>query len=302
MKWIANEEDVGSRLDIFLQKKNEGKTRSHIKHWIEDDLVLVNGNKVKSGYNLKLGDEIDLKPVVEKVLSSKPQDIPIDIVYQDKDIAVINKSQGMVVHPAVSNYDGTLVNALMYNLDNLSSINGVIRPGIVHRLDKDTSGLLVVAKNDQAHVSLSEQIANKTCKRIYWAIVEGVVKSNGEIITQIGRDPKNRLKMAVLESGKGKTAHTIFRVIKTWDKYSLVEFELKTGRTHQIRVHSAYMHHPIVGDKLYNPNKCKFNLNGQLLHAKKLTLIHPTTHKEMTFECDLPDYFERVISILDNSK
>ena len=238
--------------------------------------------------------------IVEKVLTSEPQDIPIDIVYQDEDIAVINKEQGMVVHPATNNYDNTLVNALMFNLDSLSGINGVIRPGIVHRLDKDTSGLLVVAKNDNAHINLSEQISSKTCKRIYWALVEGIVKEDGELITNFGRDPKNRLKMAVLE--KGKVAHTKYRVIETFDKYTLVEFELKTGRTHQIRVHSAYIHHPIVGDKLYNNNKCKFNLNGQLLHAKKLILSHPKTGKELCFESDLPKYFGDVLEVLRNKK
>jgi len=187
----------------------------------------------------------------------------------------------------------------MFKLDNLSSINGVIRPGIVHRLDKDTSGLLVVAKNDKAHVNISNQIATKTCRRIYWALVDGVVKSDGEIITNIGRDPKNRLKMAVVEDGK--TAHTIYRVLKVFDKYSLVEFELKTGRTHQIRVHSSYLGHPIVGDKLYNNNKCKFKLNGQLLHAKRLIIKHPTTLEEMTFDSNLPMYFANVLKSLEKS-
>ena len=202
----------------------------------------------------------------------------------------------MVVHPAIKNYDNTLVNALMFKLNNLSSINGVIRPGIVHRLDKDTSGLLVVAKNDEAHVNLSNQIADKTCKRIYWALVEGNVKEDGELVTNFGRDPKNRLKMAVLK--EGKVAHTKYRVLQLYKGYSLVEFELKTGRTHQIRVHSAYINHPIIGDKLYNTNKCKFNLDGQLLHAKKLILCHPSTNKEMVFESELPEYFENVLNSL----
>jgi 23S rRNA pseudouridine1911/1915/1917 synthase len=186
----------------------------------------------------------------------------------------------------------------MFNLDSLSGINGVIRPGIVHRLDKDTSGLLVVAKNDKSHLNLSEQISSKTCRRIYWALVDGQVKEDGEIITNFGRDPKNRLKMAVVSNGK--IAHTIYRVLEIFDKYSLVEFELKTGRTHQIRVHSAYMHHAIVGDKLYNNNKCKFNLNGQLLHAKKLMLKHPRTNEDLIFESKLPKYFEDILSVLRN--
>lgn len=300
MEWEINNESCGQRLDVFLQNQNQDKTRSHIKHWITNGDVLVNDKVVKAGYGLKVGDKVILKEIVEKVLSAKPQDIDVEIVYEDDDIAVVNKPQGMVVHPAISNYDGTLVNALMFKLDSLSSINGVIRPGIVHRLDKDTSGLLVVAKNDMAHVSLSEQISKKTCKRIYWALVEGIVKSDGEIITNIGRDPKNRLKMAVVD--KGKVADTKYRVLETYSNSSLVEFELGTGRTHQIRVHSAYMHHPIVGDKLYNPNKCKFNLNGQLLHAKKLTLNHPRTGETMTFETQLPEYFQKVLNTIKTKK
>jgi len=227
MQWIINNEDVAVRLDVFLSKQYPDKTRSHIKHWIEDGIVKVNEKKVKAGYSLKLNDVVDMGEVVEKVLSAEPQDIPIDIIYEDEDLAVINKEQGMVVHPATSNYDNTLVNALMFRLKNLSSINGVVRPGIVHRIDKDTSGLLVVAKNDMSHVNLSEQIASKTCRRIYWALVDGVVKSDGELITNMGRDPKNRLKMAVLD--EGKHAHTIYRVLKVYDKYSLVEFELIVG-------------------------------------------------------------------------
>lgn len=299
MEWKITKDNVGRRLDIFLQNEFQDKTRSHIKHWIDNADVLVNGKTVKAGYSLRENDIINLGEIEEKVLSAKPQDIPIDIVYEDEDLAVINKPQGMVVHPAINNYDGTLVNALMYKFDSLSSINGVIRPGIVHRLDKDTSGLLVVAKNDNAHVSLSNQIATKECKRIYWALVDGVVKSDGEIKTLIGRDKKNRLKMAV--TNDGKVAETMYRVLEVLGNYTFVEFELKTGRTHQIRVHSAYLHHPIVGDKLYNNNKCKFNLNGQLLHAKKLILTHPRTNKLMTFECELPDYFKKVLINL-NSK
>ena len=299
MEWIVTNEDKNVRLDIFLQNLNPEKSRSHIKHWIENGDVKVNDKVVKAGYSLKENDVVTLGHIEEKVLSVKPQNIDIDIVYEDKDLAVINKPQGMVVHPAINNYDGTLVNALMYKLDSLSSINGVIRPGIVHRLDKDTSGLLVVAKNDNAHISLSNQIASKECRRIYWALVDGIVKSDGEIKTCIGRDPKNRLKMAVLN--EGKIAETKYKVLEILGNYTLVEYELKTGRTHQIRVHSAYMHHPIVGDKLYNNNKCKFNLNGQLLHAKKLILTHPTTREVMKFESELPEYFKKVLLSL-NSK
>ncbi len=299
MDWKITKDNVGQRLDVFLQNENQGKTRSHIKHWIERGDVVVNNKQVKAGYSLKEGDVIFLGEIEEKVLSAKPQDIPIDIVYEDSDLAVINKPQGMVVHPAINNFDGTLVNALMYKLDSLSSINGVIRPGIVHRLDKDTSGLLVVAKNDKSHVNLSNQISSKECRRIYWALVDGVVKNDGEIKTYMGRDPRNRLKMAVLESGK--IAETKYRVLENLGNYTLVEFELKTGRTHQIRVHSAYIHHPIVGDNLYNSNKCKFNLKGQLLHAKKLILTHPSSQKEMAFESVLPDYFKKVLTSLNST-
>lgn len=292
---ITNE-NIGLRLDKFLQDVYPDKTRSHIKHWIDDGVVLVNNGKVKAGYSLKLNDEVFVGEVIEKIADAGPQDIPIDIIYEDNDLVIVNKEQGMVVHPAIKNYDGTLVNALMHSIKDLSSINGVIRPGIVHRLDKDTSGLMVVAKNDMAHVNLSEQISRKSCRRIYWALVDGIVKSDGEIITQFGRDSKNRLKMAVVE--KGKIAHTKYKVLEIFDKYTLCEFELKTGRTHQIRVHSAYIHHPIVGDKLYNTNKCKFNLNGQLLHAKKLILNHPVTNQEMIFESELPEYFVKILNIL----
>lgn len=302
MQLKINNEDVGLRLDRYLQLLYPEHTRSHIKHWIEDGIVTINGNIVKAGYVLRSTDNIEMGVVEEKVLSAEPQDIPIDIIFEDDDIAIINKPQGLVVHPAVGNCDGTLVNALLFRLKSLSSINGVIRPGIVHRLDKDTSGLMVVAKNDNAHVNLAEQISTKRCRRIYWALVEGNVNENGEIITNIGRDEKNRLKMAVVDSTKGKIAHTNYRVLKNYDGYTLMEFELKTGRTHQIRVHSAYLHHPIVGDPLYNNNKCKFKLNGQLLHAKKLILTHPSTNKEMTFECDLPDYFANVLKGLKETK
>lgn len=298
MQLKINSEDVGIRLDRYLQSLYPEHTRSHIKHWIEDGVVLVNGKSVKAGYLLKGTDNVELGEIEERVLSTKPQDIPIDIVYEDEDIAIINKPQGLVVHPAVGNYDGTLVNALLFRLKNLSSINGVVRPGIVHRLDKDTSGLMVVAKNDKAHTKLAEQISSKECRRIYWALVDGIVKEDGEIITNIGRDEKNRLKMAVVDEGKGKIAHTMYRVLRVYEGYTLMEFELKTGRTHQIRVHSTYLHHPIVGDPLYNSKKSKFNLNGQLLHAKKLILTHPSSGKELVFESDLPEYFKDVLNKL----
>lgn len=298
MQWIIENDSVGMRLDIFLLTKFVDKSRSSIKHLIDDSTILINGKNVKAGYILRINDVVDVGEIQEKVLSSQPQDLPIDVVYEDDDLAVINKKQGMVVHPAVKNYDNTLVNALMFRLKNLSSINGTVRPGIVHRIDKDTSGLLVVAKNDFAHVNLSKQIANKECRRVYWALCDGRVSGDGEIVTSIGRHPKNRLKMAVVDGGK--LAHTLYKVLKIFNGYSLVEFELKTGRTHQIRVHSAHLNHPIVGDKLYNYNKSKFSLDGQLLHAKKLIFNHPRTGKEMVFESQLPEHFQKILNILDN--
>jgi len=301
-KLVVSNDFEKERLDKFLLSNITEHTRSYIKNLIESGKVLVNGKEItKAGYSLKTGDEIEFELFEPIPLEAKAENIPLDIIYEDEDLLVINKPQGMVVHPAVKNYEGTLVNALLYNVKDLSGINGVMRPGIVHRLDKETSGLLLVAKNDFAHNSLSSQIQTKTCKRYYKALVQFVLKEgSGEVKTYFGRDPKNRLKMAVLD--EGKIAHTKYRVLDVFDKYSLVEFELKTGRTHQIRVHSAYLHHPIVGDKLYNYNKCKFNLEGQLLHAKKLILNHPKTGKEMVFECDLPDYFIKILNNLKKEK
>jgi len=297
---IINVTVSGVRLDKYLQENFPDFSRSQIKKSIDLGQVTVNGEKVKAGYELKVGDRIEYVLEDTKTITAKPQEIDIDIVYEDDDIIVINKAQGMVVHPAVGNREGTLVNALLYKTNSLSNVNGDIRPGIVHRIDKDTSGLLVVAKNDKAHKNLSEQISSKTCKRYYFALLQGVLKdSQGEIITNIGRDPKNRLKMSVLPADKGKIAHTLYKVIKYYKGYSFCEFELKTGRTHQIRVHSAYLRHAIVGDSLYNNNPCKFKLNGQLLHAYKLVLVHPTTNKEMVFEAPIPTYFQKVLDSLE---
>jgi len=293
-------EDVGKRLDVFLQEKNIEKTRSFFKNLIEDEKILVNNKKVKAGYALKLNDEITLDELPVPMTNAEAEDIKLDIVYEDDDFAVINKPQGMVVHPAVKNTTGTLVNALLFNIKNLSGINGVLRPGIVHRLDKDTSGLIVIAKNDFAHTSLANQIATKTCRRIYRCIVNGNVKSDsGEIITNIGRDPKNRLKMAVVPSNQGKVAISRYKVLEYFKGYSYMEWELKTGRTHQIRVHCVHLKNPIVGDKLYNNIKQKFNLNGQLLHAYKLILRHPRTDEEMEFTAELPEYFTKVLNSLE---
>ena len=300
-KYVITQEHVGQRLDVFVTQVNSDITRSNIKHKIEEGVILVNDKTVKAGYALKLNDVVSIGDIELKPMEAKPEDIALDIVYEDEDLAVINKPQGMVVHPAVGNVEGTLVNALLYRLENLSGINGVLRPGIVHRIDKDTSGLLVVAKNDFAHNSLASQIAKKDCRRIYYALLQGNLKTDtGTVITHIGRDKKNRLKMAVVSESEGKLAHTEYKVLARYNGYTLVEFELKTGRTHQIRVHSKHLGYPIVGDKLYNPNKCKFSfVDGQLLHAKKLVLTHPRDGRVMEFEVDLPDYFTKVLEVLE---
>ena len=287
----------GERLDVFLAEKT-GKTRSHIKTLIEVGKVTVNGKAEKAGKILKVGDEITVFYDEPKPLDLEPVDIPLDIVYQDKDLAVINKPQGLTVHAGNGVKGATLVNALLYHLDALSGINGVIRPGIVHRIDKDTSGLLVVAKNDKAHVSLAEQIKSKACRRIYIALLEGrLTADNGTIDTFIGRSEKNRTMMAVKNSGRKAVTH--YKVIKRYKGYTLCRFELETGRTHQIRVHARYMGHPIVGDKVYGTGKNAFGLNGQLLHAEKLILNHPSTGEEMEFTAPLPDYFKSVLDILE---
>lgn len=289
--------DKSERLDVFLSEKLD-KTRSAVKKLVDDGVITVNGNKVKAGRTLKIGEEISVNIPDPVKLDLEAENIPLDIIYQDKDIAIINKPQGMTVHAGNGTHGSTLVNALLYHLDSLSGINGVIRPGIVHRIDKDTSGLLVVAKNDAAHLSLSEQIKNKTCHRIYLALLEGTVKQNDGIIdTFIGRSDKNRTMMAVKDSGRRAVTH--FKVLKRYKEFTFAEFKLETGRTHQIRVHCKYIGHPIVGDPVYGYEKQKFKLNGQLLHAWKLELTHPSTGERMSFEAPLPDYFQAVLQKLD---
>lgn len=289
--------DKSERLDVFLSEKLD-KTRSAVKKLVDDGEITVGGNKVKAGRTLKIGEEIFVNIPDPVKLDLEAENIPLDIIYQDKDIAIINKPQGMTVHAGNGTHGSTLVNALLYHLDSLSGINGVIRPGIVHRIDKDTSGLLVVAKNDAAHLSLSEQIKNKTCHRIYLALLEGTVKQNdGVIDTFIGRSDKNRTMMAVKDSGRRAVTH--FKVLKRYKEFTFAEFKLETGRTHQIRVHCKYIGHPIVGDPVYGYEKQKFKLNGQLLHAWKLELTHPSTGERMSFEAPLPDYFQAVLQKLD---
>lgn len=292
--------EKSERLDVYLSEKLN-KTRSAVKKLVEDKNVTVNGKVEKAGKTLKEGDEITVVLPDPVKLDLEAENIPLDIIYQDEDIAIINKPQGMTVHAGNGVHGSTLVNALLYHLDSLSGINGVIRPGIVHRIDKDTSGLLVVAKNDAAHVSLSEQIKNKTCRRIYLALVEGVVKENdGVIDTFIGRSDKNRTMMAVKSDGRRAVTH--YKVIRRYKDYTLMEFSLETGRTHQIRVHTKYLGHPVVGDPVYGYKTQKFRLNGQLLHAFRLELTHPRSGERMAFEAPLPDYFRAVLAKLDSSQ
>ncbi len=297
---VTNSEDIGLRLDKFLSKIIADASRSYIANMFDKGLVLLNGNIFKPATKLKLNDEISYEiPEVEEYKVEK-ENIPLDIVYEDDDILIINKPQGLVVHPAPGNYEHTLVNAIMYHCSSLSGINGVMRPGIVHRIDKDTSGLICVAKNDLAHKALSEQLKDHTMARTYKALVRGVIKeNNGHIDLPIGRDKHNRLKMAVTKENS-KPAITNFKVEARYKNNTLIDVSLVTGRTHQIRVHMSHIGYPIEGDTLYGGKTAK-NLynNGQLLVAYKLRLIHPTTKKEMEFSVPLPSYFTDIINSLN---
>ena len=297
--YVANEQ---IRLDVFLAKET-GASRSNIKTVVESDGVFVNGVlRKKSGFELKEGDEVEFTLPEPKTLDVEPNsEIKLNIVYEDEHFAVINKPQGMVVHPASSyTKNDTLVNALLADLDKLSSINGVIRPGIVHRLDKDTSGLIVVAKTDEAHKSLASQIEKKTARRIYFGLCDGNFKEdNGTIDAPIARNKRDRKKMGIDPDGRRAVTH--YTVLERFGKYTLVRFELETGRTHQIRVHSSHIHHPIVGDEVYGGSTALYK-NGQLLHARQLVLTHHISGEKMTFEAELPDYFENVLEKLRKSQ
>ena len=295
---LTSENDA-RRLDVFLSESS-GLTRSHVQKLITLGNVTVDGKIApKASVSVKADSVVEATLPPEIPLDIVAQDIPLDIVYEDGDLAVINKPQGMTVHPANNVYEGTLVNALLYHVKDLSGINGVLRPGIVHRLDKDTSGLLVIAKNDKAHVELQRQIQEKTCRRIYIALLEGVLKKDCGIVDKpIGRSPVDRKKMDIVPNGRNAVTH--YTVLERFNNYTLVQFELKTGRTHQIRVHAKFLGHPVVGDKTYGYNKCKFNLDGQLLHAETLTFTHPTTGQQLSFSAPIPPYFEKVLNTLRN--
>lgn len=283
------------RLDVYLADETE-YTRSYIKQLIDSGRVLLNGEKPKGGTIVKTGDIIDLDPPEPFIAATPNPDIPVDIIYEDDDIAVINKPQGLTVHPAPGNYNDTLVNALLARLSSLSAINGALRPGIVHRLDKNTSGVMVVAKNDKAHLSLSRQIADRTVTKIYMAIVDGHLKeSEGRIDAPIGRSPRDRKLMAVVSDGRH--AVTDYTVIERLDRHDLVKFHILTGRTHQIRVHAKYIGHPVTGDEQYGRGQV-YGTTGQLLHSWSLTFVHPTTGNEMTFTAPLPAIFEKVLGVL----
>lgn len=290
------EEDISKRLDIVVSEKYQNYTRSFVKNMIDKGLVLVDGKVQKAGYKFKGGEIVVMEMLEPEKLEAKAEDIDFEIVFEDEYLLVINKPQGLVVHPCSSTKSGTLVNGLLAKVKDLSGINGVLRPGIIHRLDKNTSGLMLVAKNDFSHKILSEEIKDKTCHRSYLALVEGHFKNNeGKIETFIDRNKKDRKKMAVSDSGKW--AVTNYKVEKEFEKFSLVRFDLETGRTHQIRVHCSHLGHSIVGDDVYG-KKVK-DLNGQLLHSFRISFNHPKTGERMTFECDLPEYFKKN---LDNLK
>ncbi len=299
-EWIITEEHVKTRLDKFVVEKLPERSRSTIQDWIVNGDLKVNNTVVKSNYKLKDGDVIRL--IVPEVIEVDivPENIPLDILYEDDDILIVNKPKGMVVHPAPGHYSGTLVNAIMYHCrDSLSGINGELRPGIVHRIDMDTTGSLIVCKNDKAHQYIAEQIKEHSVNRIYRGIVYGsFTESEGTIHTTIGRDPKDRKKMAV-NVPNGRDAVTHYKVLQKLDRnFSYCEFRLETGRTHQIRVHMASIGHPLLGDDVYGPKKCPFHLQGQTLHAMTIGFIHPTTEKYIEVSAPLPEYFQHLLEVL----
>ena len=305
MNYIVEKEDTSKRLDVYLSEKNADITRSYIKNLIDEGKILVNSKKVKSGYKVKFNDSIDVEIVEKQAENIVPEDIPLNIVYEDDDIIIINKEKGMVVHPANGNYTGTVVNSLMNShKDSLSSINGVIRPGIVHRIDKDTSGIIVVAKNDKAHKILADQFKIHSIKRKYIALVKGIIKEDNITIDKpIGRSTRDRKKMAITDKNS-RRAVTHISVLKRFytSNVTLVEAELETGRTHQIRVHMASLHHPLVGSEVYGKRDPKFKVEGQMLHAKYLGFNHPKDGRFVEFDSELPEYFSKILASLENKE
>ena len=299
-EYIVNQEEKGKRLDTYIPSVDTDITRTSAQRLIEDGNILVNGKNAKVSYKIQENDKISVEIPEPKQIELKAQNIPIEIVYEDSDIIVVNKPKGMVVHPANGNPDGTLVNAIMAICkDSLSGIGGEIRPGIVHRIDKDTSGLLIVAKNDNSHVKMSEQIKNHEVKKTYIALVRGVFKENEATIDMpIGRSISDRKKMAVNKNGKNAITH--IKVLKRFDKYTLLQVNIETGRTHQIRVHLSHIGYPIVGDYTYSNGKNEFDVVGQCLHAQKLEFKHPITQKDMCLETELPQYFKDILDKLKN--
>lgn len=294
---IITENEAGMRADVALAQLLD-ITRSNMQKLLEEGRAVRGQKVIKSNYRVKAGEKILVNLPEPQPLDVQPEDIPLDIIYEDDDVVVVNKARGMVVHPAAGNYNGTLVNALLYHCKNLSGINGVIRPGIVHRLDKDTSGIMICAKNDSAHLSLSEQIQSKTAQRTYLAVVRGNVKNDSGIIeTQIARDKNDRKKMAVVTEG-GRQAITEYEVAERFGKYTVVKCRLKTGRTHQIRVHMEYLGYPLVGDPKYSPMKTPFAINGQALHSLTLSFTHPRTGERLTFEAPLPEDMKKILTRL----
>ena len=294
--YIVDEEKTNIRIDKAIGLIEDTLSRVAIQRLLDEGNILVNGKTTKASYKTKIGDEITIQKETPKKVDIIAQDIPIEILYEDKEIIVVNKPKGIVVHPANGNPDGTLVNAIMNLCGNsLSGIGGEIRPGIIHRLDKDTSGVLIIAKNDIAHINISNQIKNRQTKKIYIALVRGVIKENEATINMpIGRSKKDRKKMAVTKDGKEAVTH--FKVLKRYDNFTLLEIKIDTGRTHQIRVHLAEIGYPIVGDYVYSNGKNPFNVEGQMLHARQIEFVHPTTGKEMKIEAPIPEYFQRILN------
>lgn len=290
------------RLDSYIAKQDTSLSRSMIQKLLEDDKIMVNGKKEKASYKVQQGDTIQIEIEPPKEVKLEAQEIPLDVVYEDKDILVVNKQKGLVVHPGSGNWEGTLVNAIMAHCkDSLSGIGGELRPGIVHRLDKDTSGLLIIAKNDKAHIAMSEQIKNREVKKTYIALVRGTIAENEATVNMpIGRSTKDRKKMAVTKAGKEAITH--FSVLERYTtskaSYTLLEIKIDTGRTHQIRVHMAEIGHPVIGDMVYSNGKNEFGVEGQCLHAKRLEFRHPVTGKPMVLEAELPEYFEKIVEEL----